>query len=575
MTFEITLVLAIGFILVAAASVLGAAPPASDPAQRANDVDLGVIPPDKFTGEPYVLAGKRIVFTSWYYVRPGGYAWKDEKGENVSVTRARAVGPWEAHFERKWDAPHGIRIVAQRPQRYGPVVASEKPWEAKALGIKQLLKDGDKYRAWGGVEDNDGKVHIAYYESSDGMNWSRPSLGLIEYAGSKDNNLVDDFPGDVFIDPAAPPQERYKSVGGEVDITFADFKKFAEKHPDRWEPRALRTDRKMANPIPTVQGFVSADGLRWRKLPEPFTIEHSDTHVVAGYDAARKKYFIFTRNYFVGSRAVGAPMDPHPMSWIGELDGSGRRSIGYTESDRFADFPVSQLLLAPRTDMGPTRLLYTNSYTTIPGAPDHHLLFPTIWDTTNDATHLEMAAAHDTRAWLWVPGGDNGALMQTQNFGEFDGGCIFWVPSLTELPSGDFVLPYTGFTYPHKYPRLNWRYDWGYAIWPKGRIVALEAPEFGEFTTVGVMPPARARKLRINAVTARAGSIRVAVSTRDGKFLPGRSFDDSIPIVGDHHRTLLEWKGADASSDLAFKQGEPICLRFKMDQARIFGLEFE
>jgi hypothetical protein len=80
--------------------------------------------------------------------------------------------------------------------------------------------------------------------------------------------------------------------------------------------------------------------------------------------------------------------------------------------------------------------------------------------------------------------------------------------------------------------------------------------------------------LRINAITARAGSIRVAVSTRDGVMLPGRSFEDCKPIVGDQYHTLVEWNG-DAGADLGFENGQPICLRFQMDHAQIFGLDFE
>jgi hypothetical protein len=319
---EFTLVVGIGMTLVAmvTASAGAQAPP--------NDIDLSIVPVERFTGEPYELAGKRIVFTSWYFIRPGGYAWKDEKGQTVSVTRTIPVGPWDANFERKWDTPRGVRIVAQQPQRYGPVIRSEHPWDQKAISIRQVLQDGEKYRAWGGVEDMRSRVNMAYYESDDGLHWHRPKLGLVEYDGDRQNNLVESFPGGVFIDPTAPTEQRYKSVGGEVEISFSEFKQFAERHPDRWEPRALRADRKMERPILTLHGFVSADGLTWRKLPEPFTVEHSDTQVVAGYNAQRKKYFIFTRNYFVGPRAVAAPRDPYMMSWLGEMNGSGRRSIG-------------------------------------------------------------------------------------------------------------------------------------------------------------------------------------------------------------------------------------------------------
>ena len=34
-------------------------------------------------GEPYALAGKRLVFTNWYYIRPGQIDWKDDAGKSV------------------------------------------------------------------------------------------------------------------------------------------------------------------------------------------------------------------------------------------------------------------------------------------------------------------------------------------------------------------------------------------------------------------------------------------------------------------------------------------------------------
>ena len=83
----------------------------------------------------------RIVFTSWYYVRPGGYAWKDDKGEVVSVTRTRLVGPWEAHYERKWDTPQGVRLVAAGHL----AVDDERPlsgWVELALGSLEHVLAG-------------------------------------------------------------------------------------------------------------------------------------------------------------------------------------------------------------------------------------------------------------------------------------------------------------------------------------------------------------------------------------------------------------------------------------------------
>jgi hypothetical protein len=176
-------------------------------------------------------------------------------------------------------------------------------------------------------------------------------------------------------------------------------------------------------------------------------------------------------------------------------------------------------------------------------------------------------SSHDTKLWSHLPGGP---VFETGAFGEWDGGCIFALPNLIELPNGDFALPYGAQDFPHKYPRGQLKSGTGYAIWPKGRIVALEAPELGAFATVKIVPPGR--KMRINALTKRNGSITVEVTDLDRNPIPGRTFDESDAIIGDQHWTPVTWKGQD---DLGYKEGTQISLRFRMDKAKIFGLEFD
>ena len=77
--------------------------------------------------------------------------------------------------------------------------------------------------------------------------------------------------------------------------------------------------------------------------------------------------------------------------------------------------------------------------------------------------------------------------------------------------------------------------------------------------------------LRINAVIGRAGALLIEVADLAGKPIPGRTFADCAPLVGDHHWTTVTWKEHD---DLGHTKGSAIMLRFKMKQARIFGLEF-
>ena len=508
------------------------------------------------TGDPYVLSGKRVVFTNWHYVHPGGFSWVNDAGEGVTVSGSE--GPWDAHF-RRGEYPHGIRLRALPAQRVGPLLALEKPWEGKGIRIATMLADGGKFRGWGNSQDADGNGHACYFESADGLQWERPNLGQVEFAGGRENNLMDYQPGCVFIDPSAPPEERYKEVDLR-DLSDAEFEAYKQLRPDAWESRAHRSD---VGHTYAVTGGVSADGLRWARLPEPLVVEHSDTQPVCMFDEQLGKYVLYTRNWSVGARAEGAA-DDRGLSWIGV----GRRSIGRSESADFHRFPLSEIILEPGPDVLPSDTLYTNCKTTIPGAPDQHLLFPTVWHTSDDTTSIALASSRDGRVWHWLPGSP---VAHTPPFGEWDGGCMFAHPNLLELPTGDFVLPYTGYLFPHKYPRGQWRYQPGLLVWPKGRLIALEAEDRGEFSTVAFMPPGR--KLLTNCLTQRAGSILVEVAGRSGgEPLPGRSFAECDPIIGDRFRHPVTWKG---ESDLGFEAGNPVLLRFRLEKAAIYCLDFE
>jgi hypothetical protein len=161
-------------------------------------------------------------------------------------------------------------------------------------------------------------------------------------------------------------------------------------------------------------------------------------------------------------------------------------------------------------------------------------------------------------------------VQDTNTIGQWDGGCNIALPQQVELPHGDRALPYTGLVYPHKYPRGAWGYDVGLAVWPKGRLVALEAKDEGEFTTVAFIPPGK--RLKINAVTERAGSILVEACDVDAKPLAGRSLKEATPIVGDQFRTPVKWGSVE---DLGLKEGEADVLHVKLNKAKLFGFDFE
>ncbi len=512
-------------------------------------------------GEPYELLGNRLVFLNWHYIRPGSFSWRDSNDNAVGLTSP--VAPDAAHFVGR-DQPRGIRLVAQPAERMGPLFEAERDWEEGAgVAITTLLKDGGKYRGWGAPFTTSGnppgQKHFVYYESDDGIAWRRPNLGIVEWNGSRANNIVNIFGtdgGSVFIDPSAPPSERYKLM---AEMTFPKdvVDEYVRKRPGVWDPKSAR---KKDGSVVGMTGAVSADGLHWTQIREPLVVEVTDTNLTAYYDTRLGKYVAYTRTWSSGIRSGDVAMR-------GKTWSTGRRSIGRSETSNYREFPLHETILEPGPELLPTDTLYTNGKTTVPGAPDHHLLFPTIWHTANDSTSVTLASSHDGRIWHYLPGAP---VFATGPFGAFDGGCIFAHPQLTELGDGRWVLPYSAYNVPHKYPRKLWKFAPGYAVWPKGRLVALEAAATGEFGTIGLIPPGR--KLRINALTKRAGFVMVEVADIKGKPLEGRSFAEAERITGDHFWTPLSWRG---EQDLRHPEGAAIILRFRMDQARIFGLQFE
>ena len=511
-------------------------------------------------GEPYELAGKRLLFLNWYYISTGRFRWHDESGREIGLESDVAAS---AAQMRRTDTPQGIRLVAQPAQRIGPLFEAEQPWEEGAgVALTTVLKDQGMFRGWGAPFTTSGNPpgqrHFTYYESSDGLTWKRPNLGIVGFNGSKSNNIVNIFGtdgGSIFVDPSAPASERYKLIAeGFFTGTVCDA--YLRRRPNDWDPKVSRRPDGSAS---GMKGAASADGLHWRMFPEPMIMEVTDTQLTAYYDERLRKYVAYTRTWAAGRRTTCASMEGR-STWS-----VSRRSIGRSESSDCREFPLHETILEPGPDLLPSDTLYTNGKTTVPGAPDHHLLFPSIWHTATDDTSVYLASSHDGKLWHFLPGCP---VLDTGPFGAFDGGVIFAHPNLEELSDGRFVLPYTGYNVPHKYPRKRWKYAPGYATWPKGRLVALEA-KYGAFATVAIMPPGR--RLRINALTKRAGSIRVEIADLDGKPLPQRSFQEVRPVFGDLHWTPLVWDGQE---DLGHTEGSPIVLRFRLDNAKIFGLEF-
>jgi len=479
-------------------------------------------------GEPVDLAGKRVIFTNWRYVLPGdNFDWIDDQGKSVYVHGD--VAPNQARYVPN-NVPWGIHLVTRKPQVMGPL----------SLPHRMILQQGKRYLGWSNNE---------YYESADGLKWEKKTQLVF-------NGPIADGMGQIFIDPAAPPAERFKGIFGDDQIDQKTLDAYLKAHPDDWNPRAFFGFAKTQK-VHGLRGAVSPDGITWTALPDPLVLDYNDTLNTAYYDVILSRYVLFTRYW-----AINAYTRQQPVNIDSGWTGQGRRSIGRTESPDFRHFPPAEMILEPGNEMAPSEELYTTCHTTMPGAPDQHLLFPAVWDVAHDDTSIWMATSQEGKVWHWAPGGP---ILKTGLFGEWNGGCIWATPELIELPNGDWALPYSAHNVPHKYPRGQRQGANGYAVWPKGRMMGIEAPSKGGFSVLAIMAPGR--KLKLNAVTQRVGGVRVEVMG-----INGRKFADCDPLVGDLPWQLVTWKG---QSDMGVKAGNAVRLRFELDSATIYGIQFD
>lgn len=513
-------------------AVLAALLVAADPPQAAAEPPSRQVAPGYSTthlipGVPYDLAGKRIVFTNWNFIQPGDLDWVNAQGKSVYVHgnedmyAARHVGK---------EAPFGIRITARKPRLVGPLVRPHRC----------ILQDGARYLGWSNNE---------FFESADGMTWTKKANLKLDQ--EKDGIYH------VFIDPSAPPAERFKAVWTDDGMTKDELDAYLKQRPADWEPRALLHFGERGT-VSCIRGSVSSDGITWKTLPDALSVEYADTLNTCYFDAVLRRYVLYTRTWSVGPYTLTAPPDIR-NSWTGV----GRRAIGRSESDDFRRFPPSRMILDPPPSMLPSESLYTNCYTTVPKAPDQHLMFPAVWNASiDDTTRIVVASSHDGRNWYWIPGGD---LLATAEYGQWNGGCIWAEPNLIELPNGDWALPYSAHNVPHKYPRGQRKGALGYAVWPMGRMIALEADVRGQFTLMPIICPGR--KLKINANTKRTGGVSVEVAGD-----PERSFEKCSALVGNLEWAPVTWGD---KVELGKAAGAPITLRFRLDKAELYGIEFD
>jgi eukaryotic-like serine/threonine-protein kinase len=373
--------------------------------------------------------------------------------------------------------------------------------------------------------------HVGYAYSEDGVHWQRPILGLIEFAGSRENNLI-------HLDAQAP------SV-------------FLQSHETDPKRRFLMLTEAG---LDTARNKVlySPDGLHWVKSEkEP---------IVSRINGRTHEPFSILYD----------PKEPDPSRrWKGysllhvSRDGYRGRAVGLfmgTEPERWAEYPTQPIMSASDG---------MESEIHIPHVSRFNDLYIMLYDAMepNHHTQTEIAISRDGIRFQRIQNGVK--LIPNGRPGEPDAGKVCVSPRSLFVHEGKIWWYYTmsADTYqtgPRGLRASPWYRYTGLAQWRENGFASLGlAPgaSQAEVTSLPIKIKSASRlKVALNAEVPRSSS-GVTVELLDGT---GNVLTQSKPWVGDQLRGEVEWK----AQMPVLKEGQQISLRLKFDSpvAKIFSL---
>ncbi|MBL9206180.1 MAG: hypothetical protein JNN01_13905 [Opitutaceae bacterium] len=447
-----------------------------------------------------------------------------------------------------------------------PIMVGEKPWEGKTIYVGNVLYDDEEgiFKMWYWVlrmsyqvpakpySQYENLLRAAKYQESflpcyatskDGLRWERPNLGLVEFEGSKDNNLL-------------PP------------VSDGRMHNYAGIVKDRRDPDSTRRYKAVAWRPKDAKGefgvgvYFSPDGLHWTASAlNPVVKGTSDVHTLLGWDERIKKYVAYLR--------------PGSAQKLAPAAGSGlMRIIGYSTSDDFEHWtPIVPALVPDSVDPVDTQFY---------GMPVVHyegfyIGFPWVF-RTNQLTHVpQLAFSRDGLHFQRTP--LRGDFIPLGPKGDFDDGNVWSVQPVVH--GGKIWFYYTGTRWRGAYDLFELGNDVadsiGLATLPLDGFASIEAgPNPGTLTTKPMIFEGSRLEFNLEASqkgygTDEATSLRIEILDADGATLPGFSLAESEPETETRINGHARWKRGGDVSALA---GKPVRLRFHLRNAKLYAFQF-
>ena len=490
------------------------------------------------------------------------------------------------------------------------LVVQDKPREGTGLlDMRQfVLKDDDTFRMYYNAlphhfvskDPKDPRKNIwgrpynrilCYAESKDGIHWTKPNLGLCQWNGSRENNILlpdDDFEyvfsemdgPCVFIDPQAKnPDEKYKMF-----IKISPVRGQPEKSNDG--PILVQVTKQ----LPKAQyAFASPDGIHWRLMSSKKVNAgpHNDTAYSVFWDDRIKKYVQYSR---------AKPIDRAQIAFYKKhFDGiEGRKTvlkIGRAVSDNFLNWSKEDIVLEPdsldraRSPQGLTRMDFyggniscyreaENVYIGLPNAYYHWKFDLTRkwWSgkfiQEPSTMDVQLVLSRDGVHWHRTP--------KRKPFIRLGRDGTFW--SKTIWPDGNAIrvgdelwFYFAGLDVHHKNQSQKESHGArGRAVLRLDGFISADASYIGgELLTKPLL--FSGNRLQLNVDTSAGGIVNVEIQDSAGNPIEGFSENDADEINGNSVRMQVSWNG---ESDVSALTGQTVRLRFIMRDTKLYAFQF-
>ena len=449
-----------------------------------------------------------------------------------------------------------------------PVLESKLPWEERDLTLIGIAFDpaDDTFKMWYrprtfSARRGDGQIvvsgewdsgpGICLATSDDGVHWERPSLGLVEYDGSKQNNILPPWGNverliwrEVMLDPhESDPARRFKSLVATRDTTL---------------------------PRMTLHLFTSPNGITWTGHPGNPVIDEATSGVWGPvyWDSVRETYAALMENC------------------LHRRCPYGKRVIGRSDSPDMVHWSEPETILVPDDDDPPDTEFY-GMFATAYERLDVASLW--IFKTTDMTHHPQFVFSRDG---VRYDRRYKEPFILRGSGTEFDSVSLY---GFAPIVHGDRILTY--------YMARNWRSPEtliqlgdrakgaiglavsrldGFVSLDGAKGVATDAvplrskvPEHCQMVTRAFGFSGSRLHLNVEAAVQQWGAgpceVRVQVLTSQHNPIPGFDLSNADPITTSGIAQVVSWNGSPDVSSLA---GRPIKLRIYFKNAKLYSFQF-